>query len=146
MMRGCVCVAAIVAAVLVAACGGGQSSTQSPAATPAVTPSAPATAAAGAEAKPAGVVTLVEPIEGAMSGHIDTFRWSPVSGADNYVIVIKAVTGDRTVWESAPMTVTETKLPPTVALEPEVHTWSVRALKGTNVIATSAVQRFTITP
>lgn len=125
-------------------CGGGESST-SPAATPAVTPSAPATAAATAP-KPAGVVTLVEPIEGAMSGHIDTFRWSPVAGADGYVIQIKAVTGDRTVWESAPMTTTETKLPPTVALEPEVHTWSVRAMKGSDVLATSATQRFTITP
>jgi hypothetical protein len=110
-----------------------------------VTPSAPATAAATAP-KPAGVVTLVEPIEGAMSGHIDTFRWSPVGGADGYIIQIKAVTGDRTVWESAPMTTTETKLPPTVALEPEVHTWSVRAMKGSDVLATSAVQRFTITP
>jgi hypothetical protein len=142
MMRGSMCVAAIVAASFVAACGGNQSST--PAAT---SPAPTAPAAAPAEApKPAGVVTLVEPIEGAMSGHIDTFRWSPVAGADHYVIQIKAVTGDRTVWESAPMAATETKLPPTVALEPEVHVWSVRALKGTEVLATSATQRFTITP
>jgi CBS domain-containing protein len=142
MMRESVCVAAIIAAVFAAACGGNQNST------PAATSPAPAApAAAPAEApKPAGVVTLVEPIEGAMSGHIDTFRWSPVTGAETYVIQIKAVTGDRTVWESAPMTVTETKLPPTVALEPEVHTWSVRALKGSDVVATSATQRFTITP
>ena len=144
MMRGSVCVAAIAAAVLVAACGGNSNST--PASTPpAAAPASPAAAPADS-ARPAGVVTLVEPIEGAMSGHIDTFRWSPVAGADNYVIQIKAVTGDRTVWESAPMTATETKLPPTVALEPEVHTWSVRALKGTDVVATSAVQKFTITP
>lgn len=81
-----------------------------------------------------------------MSGHIDTFRWSPVEGADGYVIAIRAVTGDRLVWESAPMAVTETKLPPTVALEPEVHTWSVTARKGTEVLATSPTQRFTITP
>ena len=142
MMRESMCVAAIIAAVFAAACGGNQNST------PAATSPAPAApAAATAEApKPAGVVTLVEPIEGAMSGHIDTFRWSPVAGAETYVIQIKAVTGDRTVWESAPMTVTETKLPPTVALEPEVHIWSVRALKGTDVVATSATQRFTITP
>ena len=133
------------AVIVTAACGGGESSTSSPAATPAVTPSAPATAASTAP-KPVGVVTLVEPIEGAMSGHIDTFRWSPVAGADGYVIQIKAVTGDRVVWESAPMTTTETKLPPTVALEPEVHIWSVRAMKGSEVLATSAIQRFTITP
>lgn len=81
-----------------------------------------------------------------MGGHIDTFRWSPVDGADGYVIKIVAVTGERVVWESAPMTTTETKLPATVALEPEVHTWSVTARKGTEVLATSAIQRFTITP
>jgi hypothetical protein len=142
MMRGFASVAAVAAAVFVAACGGGQSSTPASSAAPAAAP-----AAKPAEApKPAGVVSLLEPIEGAMAGHIDTFRWSPVAGADGYVIQIKAVTGDRVVWESAPMTVTETKLPTTVALEPEVHTWSVTARKGTEVIATSATQRFTITP
>ena len=139
-------VAAIAAVVFTAACGGGESATPAPAAAPAVTPSAPATAASATQPKPAGSVTLLEPIEGAMAGHIDTFRWSPVAGADGYVIQIKAVTGDRVVWESAPMTVTETKLPPTVALEPEVHTWSVSARKGSDVIASSATQRFTITP
>ena len=81
-----------------------------------------------------------------MAGHIDMFRWSPVEGADGYVITIKAVTGDRTVWESTPLTTTETKLPTTVALEPEVHTWSVTARKGSDVLATSATQKFTITP
>ena len=81
-----------------------------------------------------------------MGGHIDTFRWSPVEGADGYVIKIVAVTGDRVVWESAPMAVTETKLPTTVALEPEVHTWSVSARKGAAVLTTSATQKFTITP
>ena len=129
---------------LTVACGG-DTAPSSPAAAPAVTPSAPATAAATAP-KPAGTVTLLEPIEGAMAGHIDTFRWSPVAGADGYVIKIVAVTGDRVVWESQPMTVTETKLPSTVALEPEVHTWSVSARKGTEVLATSATQKFTITP
>lgn len=141
MMRGFASVAAVAAAVFVAACGGAQSSTPAPSA-PAAAPAAkPADAP-----RPAGVVSLLEPIEGAMAGHIDTFRWSPVAGADGYVIQIRAVTGDRVVWESAPMTVTETKLPPTVALEPEVHTWSVTARKGSEVIATSATQRFTITP
>lgn len=81
-----------------------------------------------------------------MSGHIDTFHWSAVDGADGYVIKIVAVTGNRTVWESAPMTATETRLPATVALEPEVHTWTVTARKGSDVLATSATQRFTITP
>jgi hypothetical protein len=147
MIRGSVCVAAIAAAISVAACGGGnQSSTPAPAAAPAVTPSAPATAASATAPKATGAVTLLEPIEGAMSGHIDTFRWSPVAGADGYVIQIKAITGDRVVWESAPMTATETKLPTTVALEPEVHTWTVTAKKGSETIATSATQRFTITP
>ena len=133
-------------AVSAAACGGNENSKPAPSATPAVTPSAPATAASQTAPKPAGSLTLVEPIDGAMSGPIDTFRWSPVAGADGYVITITAVTGNRTVWESAPMTATETKLPSTVALEPEVHTWKVDARKGTEVIATSPVQKFTITP
>ena len=81
-----------------------------------------------------------------MAGHIDTFRWSPVAGADGYVITIRAVTGDRVVWESAPMAATETKLPATVALEPEVHTWTVSARKGSEVLVTSPPQKFTITP
>ncbi|MBM3807689.1 MAG: hypothetical protein FJW22_05780 [Acidimicrobiia bacterium] len=126
--------------VFAAACGGGS---DTPAATPAA--AAPATASAAAP-KPAGTVALIEPSEGAMGGHIDMFRWSPVEGADNYLIIIKAVTGDRTVWESPVMTATETKLPTTVALEPEVHTWSVTARKAGQVIATSAIHRFTITP
>jgi hypothetical protein len=134
MIRGSVCVAAIAAAMFVAACGGGQNSTEKPAA-PAVTPSAPATAASATPPKPAGTLTLLEPIDGAMSGHIDTFRWSPVSGADGYVIQIKAVTGDRVVWESAPLTEAEAKLPPTVT-----------ARKGSDIIATSVTQKFTITP
>ena len=73
-----------------------------------------------------------------MGGHIDMFRWSPVAGADGYVIKIVAVTGDRVVWESAPMATTETKLPTTVALEPEVHTWTVSARNGSEVLVTSA--------
>ena len=146
MIRRSVCAAALGAALFVAACGGGQSSPPAPAAAPAVTPSAPATAASATPPAPAGTLTLLEPIDGAMSGHIDTFRWSPVAGADGYVIQIKAVTGDRMVWESAPLTTTEAKLPPTVALEPEVHTWSVTARKGSDVMAASATQKFTITP
>ena len=128
--------------MLTAACGS-DSSTPTPTSTPAATPPASAPAAAP---KAAGTVSLLEPIDGAMAGHIDTFRWSPVAGADGYVITIRAVTGDRVVWESQPMAVTETKLPATVALEPEVHTWSVSARKGTEVLAASPTQRFTITP
>jgi hypothetical protein len=81
-----------------------------------------------------------------MGGHIDMFRWSPVAGADGYVIKIVAITGNRKVWESAPMTVSETHLATTVALEPEVHTWTVSARKGSEVLATSVPQKFTITP
>jgi hypothetical protein len=62
------------------------------------------------------------------------------------VIRIVAVTGNRVVWESEPMTATETKLPATVALEPEAHQWSVTARKGGQVMATSPIYRFTITP
>jgi hypothetical protein len=131
----CACVITLAAA----ACGGGNT-TNEPA------PVAPAAPAAPAAPKPATTVTLLEPGEGAMGGHIDMFRWSPVEGADGYVIRIVAVTGNRVVWESEPMTATETKLPATVALEPEVHQWSVSARKGGQVLVTSATQRFTITP
>jgi len=127
--------------LVLAAVGCGQNAASPPStSTPAAAPAAPAAP------KPAATITLVEPIDGAMSGHIDTFRWSPVAGADGYVIKIVAVTGDRVVWESQPMTATETKLPNNVALEPEVHTWSVSARKGTAVLATSPTQKFTITP
>jgi len=133
-----------VACVVVAAAGCGQN-----AAPPASTTSTPAASPAPAPAaapKPSGTITLIEPAEGAMSGHIDTFRWSAVEGADGYVIKITAVTGNRVVWESAPMAATETRLPATVALEPEVHTWTVSARKGSEVLVTSPAQKFTITP
>lgn len=81
-----------------------------------------------------------------MSGHLDLFRWSPTAGADSYVIRIVALTGNRVVWESEPLTVTETKLPATVSLEPEAHSWSVTARKGTEVLAASPTFKFTITP
>jgi hypothetical protein len=128
--------------LLAAACGGGDSSTPA-------SPAAPAPSAAAPPAAPqpaAATISLIEPIDGAMAGHIDMFRWSPVAGADGYVITIRAVTGDRVVWESAPLAATETKLPPTVALEPEVHTWTVSARKGAEVLVTAPAQKFTITP
>ncbi len=127
--------------LILAAVGCGQD-----AAPPAGTSAPAAAPATPAAAKPAATISLLEPIEGAMAGHIDTFRWSPVAGADGYVITIRAVTGDRVVWESAPMAATETKLPATVALEPEVHTWMVSARKGSEVLVTSVPQKFTITP
>lgn len=126
--------------IAAAACGNNNNATSEP------PPAAPAPPPAPAAPKPSSTVTLIEPGEGAMGGHIDMFRWQPIEGADGYVIRIVAVTGNRVVWESEPMAATETKLPATVALEPEVHQWSVTARKGGEVIATSAIQRFTITP
>jgi hypothetical protein len=120
----------------VTACGGNNAAEGPPPAAPAA-PAAP---------RPATAVTLLEPAEGAMSGHIDLFRWSPIAGADSYVIRIVALTGNRVVWESEPLTATETKLPATVALEPEPHSWSVSARKGTELLATSPTFKFTITP
>jgi hypothetical protein len=127
--------------VVVAAAGCGQNATE-----PATSGPAPAAQTPPSATAAATTVRLIEPGEGAMGGHIDTFRWEPVDGADGYVIRIVAVTGDRLVWESAPIAATETKLPPTVALEPEAHTWSVSARKGGSVLMTSPIQRFTITP
>ena len=121
------------------ACGGAPASAPAPAPAPAAAPAAEA-------ATPVGTMSLLEPIEGAMGGHIDMFRWSAVEGADGYVIKITAVTGDRVVWESPVMTTTETKLPATVALEPEPHTWQVTARKAGQPLVTSATQKFTITP
>jgi hypothetical protein len=142
MMLRVIAPAAVAAAVIVSvACGRADNAAPASSSAP-----APAAAPGAAAPKPTETLSLLEPAEGAMGGHIDMFRWSPVGGADGYVIRIVAVTGNRLVWESEPMTATETKLPPTVALEPEVHTWSVTALKGGTALATSATQRFTITP
>jgi hypothetical protein len=140
MNRVVTLVGVLVIAIAAAACGGGNNNNEGPAPTPPAAPAAPAAP------KPATTVTLLEPTDGAMGGHIDMFRWSPVQGADGYVIRIVAVTGNRVVWESEPMAATEARLPATVALEPEVHTWSVTARKGSTALATSATQRFTITP
>lgn len=132
-----VCVGVVLAGA--AACGNDSGTSSEPA------PAAPAPPPAPTPPKPS-TVSLVEPGDGAMGGHIDMFRWSPVEGVDSYIIRIVAVTGNRVVWESAPMTQTETRLPATVALEPEVHTWNVTALKGSETIAASPTFRFTITP
>ncbi|HEX6216161.1 MAG TPA: hypothetical protein VFZ38_15110, partial [Vicinamibacterales bacterium] len=137
MIRVVTLVGVSVIAIAAAACGGGNNNNEGPAPTPPAAPAAPAAP------KPSTTVTLLEPTDGAMGGHIDMFRWSPVQGADGYVIRIVAVTGNRVVWESEPMAATEARLPATVALEPEVHTWSVTARKGSTALATSATQRFT---
>jgi len=143
MNRVLASVAPVLLITATVACGGGAPASMADSgATP-----APAAAPAPAEApKPAGTLSLLEPIEGAMGGHIDMFRWSAVDGADGYVIKITAVTGDRVVWESPVLTTTETKLPNTVSLEPEVHTWLVTARKDGQPLVASAIQRFTITP
>lgn len=141
MMLRLIAPAAVGAALIASvACGGADNAAPAASSAP-----APAAAPAAAAPKSGATLSLLEPTDGAMGGHIDTFRWSPVGGADGYVVKIQASDG-RVVWESQPLTVTETKLPATVALEPEVHSWSVSARKGTEVLATSATQKFTITP
>lgn len=124
---------------LTVACGGG-----APASAPAPS-AAPAPAAVPAEA-PKPALSLLEPIEGASGGHIDMFRWSAVDGADGYVVKIQANSDGRVVWESPVLTATETRLPTSVALEPEAHTWQVSARKAGQVLVASATQKFTITP
>jgi len=135
-------VAPVTLLVVTVACGGG-----APASVPAASEAPAPAATAPAEApKPVGTLSLLEPIEGAMGGHIDMFRWSAVDGAEAYVVRIQAVSDGRVVWESPALTAIETKLPTSVALEPEVHTWSVTARKAGQVLVASATQKFTITP
>jgi len=139
---GVVAVATI--ALITAACGGSE-----PAATPAAAPATPpaATAAATAEAPAtAGVVRITEPAEGSSSGHISLFRWAPVEGATGYKMHLTASTDGRTVWDSPVVTETEAHLPNTIALEPEGYVWTVTAMKGDAVVATSPASRFTVTP
>ncbi len=134
MNRVLTCVASVVLIVLTVACGGAPASAPAPAAAPGEAP------------KRVGTLSLLEPIEGAMGGHIDIFRWSAVDGADAYIVKIQAVQDGRVVWESLALTTTETKLPSTVALEPEPHIWQVTARKAGQPLVTSATQKFTITP
>ena len=108
-------------------------------------PGTPAPAPASAPAKPAVSLSLIEPTDGVFSGHIDLFRWNAVDGADGYVIRILGSDG-RLVFESPVLTATEARLPKTVGLEPEAHTWSVTARKGSDVVATSPTFKFSITP
>jgi hypothetical protein len=136
-------VAGLSVLLLTAACGGGEPA--APAASPAVTPTTPPAATANAPAT-SGTVTIVEPAEGSSSGHIDLFRWTAVEGATGYKMRLLASTDGRTVWDSPVLTETEAHLPNTIALEPEGYIWTVTAMKGDSVIATSPQSRFTVTP
>jgi hypothetical protein len=134
-------------ALVTAACGGGQPA--APAATPAAAPATPPAASApGATAVPAtpGVVRIIEPAEGSSSGHISLFRWNAVEGATGYKMHLAAVTDGRTIWDSPVVAEPEAHLPNTVALEPEAYTWTVTAMKGDAVLATSGTNRFLVTP
>lgn len=135
-------VASLAAIVTLAACGG---SSPAPAASQPAATAAPAPAAATASPAAASTVTLLEPAEGSFAGHIDSFRWSPVQGADSYRVKISTAAG-RVVWESPALTAAEAHLPGTVALEPEAHVWQVTAMKGADVLVASVVGRFTVTP
>ena len=103
-------------------------------------------APAAPAASPAGELKIVEPAEGSSSGHIDLFSWTAVPGADGYRMHLAAATDNRTVWDSPLLTTTEAHLPNTVALEPEAYVWQITALKGNEVVATSPLSRFTVTP
>lgn len=138
MMTG---MSAVALSAALVACGQGST----PAGVEAPAASKPAAAPAAAPAKPAASLSLVEPTDGVFSGHIDLFRWTAAEGADGYVIRILGSDG-RVVFESPVLTVTEARLPKTVGLEPEAHTWSVTARKGSEVIATSPTFKFSITP
>jgi hypothetical protein len=114
---------------------------------PAPATSAPAASSAPAPAaSPAAELKIIEPAEGSSSGHIGLFSWTAVAGADGYRMHLAAATDNRTVWDSPVLTTTEAHLPNTVALEPEAYVWQVTALKGTQVLATSPLSRFTVTP
>jgi hypothetical protein len=120
--------------LLTGACSGGSSTTAAPAAAPANT-----------SATAAPFVTLTDPPSGAFSGHIDSFRWSPVSGADGYRMKITSSDG-RVVWESDLLTAAEVHLPASVSIEPEAYFWQVTAMKGASTLAVSAPSKFTVTP
>ncbi len=133
------CAAVVALMVAGAACGQSEPASSGP------PPQAPAAPAPPPAPKPTTTVTLLEPTDGVFSGHIDLFRWTAVEGADGYVIKILGSDG-RVVFESPALTATEARLPKTVGLEPEAHTWTVTARKGGDVIATSPTFKFSITP
>jgi hypothetical protein len=61
-------------------------------------------------------------------------------------VKLLASTDGRTVWDSPVLATPEAHLPNTVALEPEAYIWTVTAMKGDAVIASSGTSRFTVTP
>ena len=132
------------ALIVTIACGGNEPAP--PAGSPAVTPTTPPAATSSAPSTAPGVVKIVEPAEGSSSGHIDLFRWAPVEGATGYKMRLMASTDGRTVWESPVAAEPEAHLPNTIALEPEGYVWTVTAMKGEAVIATSPTSRFAVTP
>ncbi len=69
-----------------------------------------------------------------------------MEGATGYKVRLLAATDGRTVWDSPVIEETEAHLPNTIALEPEGYIWTVTAMKGDQVIATSPQSRFTVTP
>ena len=134
--------AAVAASVLAFSIACGSPDTPAPAAT-----SAPAASPAPAPAaSPAADLKIVEPAEGSSSGHISLFSWTAVAGADGYRMHLAAATDGRTIWDSPVLDTTEAHLPNTVALEPEAYVWQITALKGTEVLTTSPLSRFTVTP
>ena len=134
--------AAVAASLVAFAVACGSSEAPAPAATTPPATSAPASRTAS----PAAELKILEPAEGSSSGHIDLFSWTAVPGADGYRLHLAAATDNRTVWDSPLLTTTEAHLPNTVALEPEAYVWQITALKGNEVIATSPLSRFTVTP
>lgn len=130
---------------LAAAASAGCSSPSTEPAPSAAPPSTAAAPAPSAAAPATATLTLIEPADGSFSGHVSLFKWTAASGADGYRVQISTGSG-RVVWESPVMAETEAHPPNTVSLEPEPHTWTVSALKGAEVIATSPTFRFTITP
>jgi hypothetical protein len=135
--------AAVAASLLAFSVACGSSEAPAPASTAAPAAGKAPTSSA---ASPAGELKIVEPAEGSSSGHIDLFSWTAVPGADGYRMHLAAATDNRTVWDSPLLTTTEAHLPNTVALEPEAYVWQITALKGNEVVATSPLSRFTVTP
>jgi hypothetical protein len=133
--------AGLLAFVASIGCGGSQpaGSAASAPAPGAASPAAPAPTAAAP-------LTALEPGDGTFAGHIGTFRWSPVEGADGYRLKLTAATDGRAVWESPVVPKPELELPATVGLEPEAYVWQVTALRGSESLQTSRTFKFTVTP
>jgi hypothetical protein len=135
--------AAVAASLLTFSVACGSPEAPVPAAT---TPAAAASPVAAPAASAPPVVKILEPAEGSSSGHISLFSWTAVNGADGYRLHLAAATDGRTIWDSPVLATNEAHLPNTVALEPEAYVWQITALKGSEVLVTSPMSRFTVTP